>query len=65
MLIGSQPEEAFLISAVIVVVSHLSAKTSVYTGKSPEMLDAVIQTELVRKETSVQMVGCTKCFELL
>lgn len=50
-------------AAAVVVVSHLSAKTSVHTRKSPEMPDVVTQIELVRKETSIQMVGCTKCFE--
>lgn len=49
--------------AAVVVVSHLSAKTSVHTRKSPEVPDVVTQIELVRKETSIQMVGCTKCFE--
>ena len=39
----------------------LRVKTSVSTEKAPEMSDASTQTELVRKETSVQTVGCNEC----
>ncbi|GAB0207669.1 mitochondrial enolase superfamily member 1 [Grus japonensis] len=42
--------------------TRLRAKTSVPTENiSPEMSDASTQTEVVRKETSVQAVGCSKC----
>ncbi|GAB0206374.1 mitochondrial enolase superfamily member 1 [Grus japonensis] len=40
----------------------LRAKASVPTENiSPEMSDASTQTEVVRKETSVQAVGCSEC----
>ncbi|GAB0210376.1 hypothetical protein GRJ2_003503400 [Grus japonensis] len=39
----------------------LRAKTCVSTEKAPEISDASTQTELVRKETPVQMVDCNKC----
>ena len=42
---------------------HLRAETSVCTDKAPEMPYASTQTQLVRKETSVQTVGCNKCPE--
>lgn len=35
-------------------------KTSVSTEKAPEMSDASAHTGLVRKDTSVQMVGCNE-----
>ena len=41
----------------------LRVTTSVSTEKAPEMSDASTQTELVRKETSVQTVGCNECPE--
>ena len=43
------------------VGTHLRVKTSVSTEKAPEMSDASSQMELVRKETSVQTVGCNEC----
>ena len=49
--------------AAVVVVSHLSAKTSVHTRKSPEVPDVVTQIELVRKETLIQVVGCSEYLE--
>ena len=41
--------------------THLRVKTSVSTEKAPEMSDASTQMKLVRKETSVQTVGCNEC----
>ncbi|PKU30634.1 28s ribosomal protein mitochondrial [Limosa lapponica baueri] len=43
------------------VDTHLRAKTSGSTEKAPVMSNASTQTELVRKETPVQMVGCNEC----
>ncbi|GAB0179201.1 hypothetical protein GRJ2_000385400 [Grus japonensis] len=44
------------------VGTRLRAKTSVPTENiSPEMSDTSTQMELVRKERSVQTVGCSKC----
>ena len=44
------------------VVTCLRAKTSVPAENlSPEMSDTSTQMELVRKETSVQVVGCSEC----
>ena len=43
------------------VSTPLRVKTSVSTEKAPEMSDASTQKELLRKETSVQMVGCNEC----
>ena len=45
------------------VDTRFRVKTSVSTEKAPEMSDASTQMELVRKETSVQTVGCNKCPE--
>lgn len=42
-----------------VLSTHLKAKINIPSGKSQEMLDASAQTELVRKETSVQVGDCT------
>ncbi|GAB0175625.1 hypothetical protein GRJ2_000027700 [Grus japonensis] len=43
------------------VGTRLRAKTSVSAEKAPEMSEALTQTELVRKETPVQIVDCNKC----
>ncbi|GAB0210389.1 hypothetical protein GRJ2_003504700 [Grus japonensis] len=44
------------------VDTRLRAKASVPTENiSPEMSDASTQMELIRKETSVQAVGCSEC----
>jgi len=43
------------------VGTNLRAKTRVPTEKTPVMSDASTQTELVRKETPVQVVGCSEC----
>ena len=45
------------------VSTLLRVKTSVSTEEAPEMSDASTQTELVRKETSVETVGCNECPE--
>lgn len=43
------------------VSTHPSAKTRVFTEKEAEKLDIFSEMELVKKETSVQLVGCSKC----
>lgn len=59
LLESSQPGEALLTSDFMVVGTCQRAKT----GKSPEMSDAFTQTELVRKETLIQVVGCSEYLE--
>ena len=43
------------------VDTRFRVKTSVSTEKAPEVSNASTQTELVRKEISVQTVGCNEC----
>lgn len=60
LLEGSQSGEALLISDCMVVGTCQRAKT----GKFLEIdSDAFAQTELVRKETFIQVVGCTEYLE--
>ncbi|XP_029864855.1 uncharacterized protein LOC115339276 [Aquila chrysaetos chrysaetos] len=58
--VGPQPGEGLWVSARAVGASR-GAKASVSAGKAPEVSDAPTQTELVRKETSVQTVSCDEC----
>lgn len=53
------------ISDRMVVSTHLKARTGAPTWKSCEMSDASTQTDLVRKDTFIHVVGCTKCLKLL
>jgi len=52
---GSQPEEALFTYANMVVGPHRRAETSTPSGKSLAISDAFNHTDLVRKETLVQV----------
>ncbi|PKU36965.1 rna-directed dna polymerase from mobile element jockey-like [Limosa lapponica baueri] len=60
MLVGLQPRVAVKVSDKM-VGTRLRAKSSTPTEKGPRMCDASTQTELVKRETSVQVVGCNEC----
>lgn len=54
-----QPRDLLCISAKIVATCP-RAKRSVATERAPEKSDASTQTDLLKKETSIQGIGCSK-----